>query len=63
MHVQDVNGSKGGTDIKCSIEARLAGVKATAATHEDNNFQTAVSGAFEKLNHTIEHTLGRIKAK
>ena len=63
VHLNDENGpKKGGEDIKCTMEARLVGLKPAAVTHHAAQLEDAVAGAAEKLLRLIEHTLGRLNA-
>ena len=61
VHLSDVNGStKSGVDIKCTIEARLAGMQPIAVTDQSTNVDDAVSGAVGKLERSLDSTLGRL---
>ena len=64
VHLGDENGSKGGgSDIRCSLEARIEGHQPVAVTHHADSVEEAVEGAAEKLDRVLEHTLGRLEAK
>ncbi|CAN5598101.1 HPF/RaiA family ribosome-associated protein [soil metagenome] len=63
VHVADENGPKGGeNDIRCTLEARLAGRQPIAVTHHAATIQVAVQGAARNLVSLIETTLGRTEA-
>jgi hypothetical protein len=61
LHLRNENNDKGGTHNKrCMMEARLKGHQPIAVTHEAKTIDQAVSGAVEKLKHSLDHTLGRL---
>lgn len=61
-HVSDKNGSKKGEDdIRCVLEARLAGRQPIVVTCDAGTTEKAVSGAIEKLTSVIKTTLGRLQ--
>lgn len=61
-HLSDTNSHKTkGDDIRCVLEARLAGLQPIAVTHEAPSVELAVTGAADKLERLIESTLGRLK--
>ena len=58
VHLSDENGDKGGDDdIKCMIEARLAGVKPVVVNNRGHNVDTAVHGAIDRLKRSLEHAI------
>lgn len=59
VYLEDVNGHKGGIDIRCSIEVHLAGHPAVAAEDRADNVETAVEGAVDKVLRVLEKQLGR----
>ncbi|MEA5534787.1 HPF/RaiA family ribosome-associated protein [Crocosphaera sp. XPORK-15E] len=63
VHLSDENSDKkgGGNDMRCMIEARLAGHQPLAVTHQAETLDQAVDGAAEKVSNLIEHTLGRLE--
>jgi ribosomal subunit interface protein len=62
VHLNDLNGVKGGTsDKRCLMEARIGGVGAISANHEAPSVELAIDGAMEKLERAVEHKLGRIE--
>ena len=64
VHLADENGSKGGdSDIRCSLEARITGMKPVGVSHYAGSLEAAVDGATEKLEHLLEHTFGRLETK
>lgn len=60
-HLGDVNsGDKSGPDdMRCLLEARVAGVKNIAVTHQASNLHQAIEGAAEKLTKALESALGK----
>lgn len=64
VHLNDVNGDKSGSDDKrCVMEARVAGHQPIAVTHHAATLEDAVTGATEKLERALDHTLGRLNEK
>jgi ribosome-associated translation inhibitor RaiA len=62
VHLSDENGDKQGlNDKRCMIEARLAGMKPIAVTHNANTHEQAVEGAVDKLKTSLDTTLGRLR--
>lgn len=62
VHLSDENSdSKFGThDMRCMLEARLAGLAPIAVTHQAATVEQAVDGAAEKLKRSLETILGRL---
>ena len=61
VHLSDENGRKNGQDdMRCMMEARLDGHQPTAVTHQAANLDQAINGAADKLQRSIESTLGRL---
>jgi ribosome-associated translation inhibitor RaiA len=60
VHLNDLNGVKGGNDKRCLMEARLAGLGPIDVNHEADNLQVAIDAALEKLERAIEHKLGKV---
>ncbi|RYD67733.1 MAG: ribosomal subunit interface protein [Verrucomicrobiaceae bacterium] len=62
VHLSDQNSEKGGDgDVRCAIEARLAGLPPLGVHHDASGLTESVQGATERLEHLIEHHLGRIE--
>ncbi len=62
VHLTDENGAKQGpNDKKCTIEARLEGMKPVAVTAHANNHHQAVDGAVEKLKASLDTIIGRLR--
>ena len=60
-HLSDTNSHKTkGDDIRCVLEARLAGHQPIAVTHQAATVELALSGAADKLERSVESTLGRL---
>lgn len=63
-HLSDTNSHKTkGDDIRCVLEARLAGHQPIAVTHQSSTVELALSGAADKLERSVESTLGRLKER
>ena len=60
VHVSDVNGPRGGTDLRCSIEARVNGIPPVAAIDEGDTVDRAVIGAAKKVVRALDHQLGKL---
>ncbi len=61
VHLSDENSHKGGDDKRCMMEARLEGRRPTAVTHQAATLDQAIDGAADKLQRSIESTLGRLR--
>ncbi|MBN9518793.1 ribosomal subunit interface protein [bacterium] len=59
VHLSDVNGPKGGRDVRCALEARAAGRQPVAVTNEAHTADDAVKGAVEKMKSLLTATFGR----
>lgn len=60
VHLSDVNAQRSGpADKRCMIEARPAGRRPIAVTHEAESVDRAVAGATDKLVNAIDRTFGR----
>ncbi len=60
-HLSDTNSHKTkADDIRCVLEARLAGLQPIAVSHQASTVELAVTEAADKLERLIESTLGRI---
>jgi ribosome-associated translation inhibitor RaiA len=58
VHVSDENSHKGGDDdLRCTMEARLRGMKPIAVTHHDANIDLAIAGATERLTRAVRKTI------
>ncbi|MDH5346511.1 MAG: HPF/RaiA family ribosome-associated protein, partial [Nitrospira sp.] len=63
-HLSDTNSHKTkGDDIRCVLEARLASHQPIAVTHQAATVELALSGAADKLERSVESTLGRLKER
>src|SRR5581483_2537378 len=61
VHVSDDNGPKRGVgDKRCTMEARVTGHPPVAATQHAATLREAIGGAAEKLERSLDHTLGRL---
>jgi len=62
VHLSDENGDKsGGSDKRCTMEARLANHQPVAVNHHAATLDEAFRGASGKLKRLIDSTLGRLE--
>ncbi|WP_462382184.1 HPF/RaiA family ribosome-associated protein [Pseudomonas sp. Marseille-QA0892] len=62
VHLTDENGGKSGAqDKRCQIEARVKSHEPVSVTHKADSFDLAVEGAATKLNHALDHTMGKLR--
>jgi ribosome-associated translation inhibitor RaiA len=61
VHLADENGSnkEGGKDKRCTLEARLEGMKPIVVTNHADTVEKSVSGAIDKLVSTLDKTVER----
>jgi ribosomal subunit interface protein len=61
-HVGDNNSREksGADDMRCMLEARVAGLKSIAVTHEADSLELAIDGAVEKLERALQSSLGKL---
>jgi len=60
VSLNDLNSHKGGIDKRCMMEARISGHQPVAVTHDAETLDDAISGAAEKLERSLDHTLGKL---
>lgn len=64
VHLSDQNAEKSGADdLRCTIDAHLAGLKTQAVTHSAANVHDAFSGALHKLTRSVETTFAKVEAR
>jgi hypothetical protein len=64
VHLIDQNAEKSGADdLRCNMEARLAGLKTVAVTHSAASVNEAYSGALQKMNKVLDTTLAKVAAR
>ncbi|WNW13516.1 HPF/RaiA family ribosome-associated protein [Pseudomonas sp. DTU_2021_1001937_2_SI_NGA_ILE_001] len=64
VHLRDENGDKAGpNDIRCQMEARPKGHQPISVTHKADTLDLAVDGAASKLDHALEHLIGKLRDK
>lgn len=64
VHLSDVNSHKAGADdIRCVIEARVEGLQPVAVRHQAATVEQAVDGAAEKLERSLDSTLGKLSSQ
>jgi ribosome-associated translation inhibitor RaiA len=49
----------GDDDMRCALEARLAGLQPIAVTHHAASLDQALSGAIDKMRKMLDRTLGK----
>jgi hypothetical protein len=59
VYLQDVNSHKGGVDLRCSMEAHLAGLQPIAVHDTGVGIDEVVGGAADKLLRALERTVDR----
>jgi ribosomal subunit interface protein len=61
VHLSDENSDKksGSADMRCLLEARLAGLQPISVSAEAATVAQAVDGATRKLKRSLDSTLGR----
>jgi ribosome-associated translation inhibitor RaiA len=63
VHLNDVNGPKhGAREKRCLMEARAAGIKPLAVSHEAPTLLEAINGCADKLERALGHQIGRLNA-
>lgn len=64
VHLSDENGDqkKGTDEMRCMMEARLAGHQPVIVTHQATTLEQAIDGAAEKLRSSFESLRGRLSA-
>jgi len=62
VHVADVNGPKGGSDKRVSLELRVNGHDPVAVHAEAERVDNAVALAADKAVRALDHALGKLKA-
>lgn len=61
VHLKDANSHKpGDRDQQCVLEARMAGLKPIAVSHEAPTLPEAVSGAIDKLKRSLDKTVSKL---
>ena len=60
LHVNDVNGSKGGADKHVSLEVRPTGHEPLAVHAEGARIEDAVAVAADKAARALDHVLGKL---
>jgi len=65
VHLSDQNSEKkfGTADMRCQIEARLAGLQPVSVSDEAETIKQAVVGAVKKLQRSLGSTLGRLDSR
>jgi ribosome-associated translation inhibitor RaiA len=61
VYFQDMNSHKGGSDIRCAIEASLAGHPPIAVSNDAASLDAATGGAIDKLTKALDRMVGRLE--
>jgi ribosome-associated translation inhibitor RaiA len=61
VHLSDENSDKksGSSNMRCMLEARVAGLQPVAVTDSAATLEQAVDGAARKMRRSLDSTLGR----
>ncbi len=58
VYIADENSHKGGDDdLRCTMEARIRGLKPIAVTHHADNINVAIDGAADRITRSIRKTV------
>ncbi len=60
VHLSDVNAQKGGRDIRCVMEARVAGLQPIMVDELARDVEVAVREAAGKMERALETRLGKL---
>lgn len=63
VHLNDLNGPKGGPAQRCLMEARLAGRRPLAVRHDDTDLYVAITAAADKLHQAVGRRMGRVATR
>jgi ribosome-associated translation inhibitor RaiA len=65
IHLSDENSDKksGSADMRCLLEARVAGREPVAVTDTAETLEQAVDGAARKMRRSLDSTLGRLQTR
>ena len=58
VYISDENAHKGGDDdLRCTMEARIRGLKPIAVTHHAENVNVAIDGAADRIARSVRKTV------
>ncbi len=58
VYIADENSHKGGEDdLRCTMEARIRGLKPIAVTHHAENINVAIDGAADRIARSVRKTV------
>ena len=63
VSLKDINGPKGGEDIRCEIRAQIANSGSLVIQETNTNSFAAVARASARARQTLARQIGRIKAR
>lgn len=63
VHLGDENSNKkgGGRDMRCTLEARPAGLRPIAVRHDAETMELAIDGALERFRRAIGSAKGKLR--
>ena len=59
VHVGDVNGPRGGEDVRCVVELRPTGLQPISATGEAKSVESSVASATDKALSAFNRQIGK----
>ena len=59
VHVGDVNGPRGGDDVKCVVELRPTGMQPVSGTDQAGSIEAAVQSATDKALTSFRRQIGK----
>lgn len=63
IHLSDVNGDRGGDDMRCVIEVRPKGLDPLVATDQADSIEGAVTAAANKAVAVLDRTFGKLTSR
>jgi hypothetical protein len=63
VRLRDVNGPRGGVDVRCRIKVVLSGFPSVVAEHQASTFRPALTAALASVARTVRRTLQRRRQK
>jgi hypothetical protein len=59
IHVSDINGPRGGADLRCTLEARVSGIQPVAVAEQGSTVDRCILSATKKAVRALDHQLGK----
>lgn len=63
VHVADINGPRGGPDIRCMVELRPEGLQPISASHEAGSAEAAAAQAADKALTAYQRQIGKMTSR